>query len=150
MDWFAKNKLGIRELASWYDVTASQWQTDKIAGLVSKHYGNSLVKMLTTLYPDHEWLEWRFATSPRRWWNDAAHQRKYFDWAFKQLNLRSMDDWYSVTTALLLEKAPGAAHLLNDASSNSLSDALKRAYPEHNWLDHQHIQSSKAASPSSG
>jgi hypothetical protein len=145
VDWFGQHSLSIKSLEDWYDITASQWQTEKLAGLISARYGNSLAKMLSSVYPDHLWLEWKFRGTPRRYWTVAANQRKYLTWAGKELGIVKMDDWYSVTTSALLEKAPGAAHFLGGLNDDSISKALMRAFPEHEWIRDRHIQSPKGS-----
>jgi hypothetical protein len=61
-----------------------------------KHYKHPQV-MLSTLYPDHDWLPWKFETAPNHFWDDIQNQRKFLIWAEKQLNVKEPADWYKVT-----------------------------------------------------
>src|SRR5689334_22259716 len=57
MDWLGK-KLGVREYQDWYhtkrSVVSDEWR------MLSDLYDGSLYAALTTLYPEYEWLPWRF------------------------------------------------------------------------------------------
>jgi hypothetical protein len=52
--------------------------------------------LLSTFYPQHDWLAWKFDTCPRNFWDSLSNQRKFLDWAKKQLNVKEMNDWYKV------------------------------------------------------
>jgi hypothetical protein len=53
--------------------------------------------MLSNLYPEQEWLPWEFAKCPRSFWDDKNNQKKYMEWAGKQLKVKEMSDWYKLT-----------------------------------------------------
>jgi hypothetical protein len=63
--------------------------------LISKHNG-SLVSLLTSVYTEHEWLPWKFSMCPREYWSNIENQKKYVEWAGKQLNIKEYSDWYKV------------------------------------------------------
>jgi hypothetical protein len=58
---------------------------------------NSPMLLLSTVYPEYEWLPWKFVRSQNQFWNDPKNQRKFMDWAGKQLQIKEMSDWYKVT-----------------------------------------------------
>jgi hypothetical protein len=60
-------------------------------------YSNSLIKLLTATFPNYEWLPWKFQSSPRDFWTDVNNQRKFMEWAAKELKIKEMSDWYQVT-----------------------------------------------------
>jgi hypothetical protein len=62
----------------------------------------SVSQLITALYPEHDWLPWRFDDRPLNFWEDAKNQRKFMEWAGKQLNVREMSDWYKVTQKVTL------------------------------------------------
>jgi len=49
-----------------------------------------------TLYPNVEWLPWKFSTAPRQFWSHVASQRRYMDWLGVQLGYRGREDWYQI------------------------------------------------------
>jgi hypothetical protein len=138
MEWLAQ-KLGLPtpssstlspKLEGWYEVTSAVFLQNGGAGLLAE-FDNSVSSLVVDTFPGHEWLPWRFARAPAGWWSDPSNQRSFFDWAFKQLSLRSMGDWYNVTFGDI--RRIGGGGLLNILENNSLSQALQRAYPTHPW-----------------
>ncbi len=61
-----------------------------------KRYEGSLIKALITVYPEHNWKEWRFTNVPRNYWKDINHQRKYLDWLGNELQIHKYENWYDV------------------------------------------------------
>ena len=57
----------------------------------------SLSRMLSVVYPEKDWQFWKFTRSPKFVWDDVKNQRKYLDWAGKELGIKEMNDWYKVT-----------------------------------------------------
>jgi hypothetical protein len=57
--------------------------------------------LLSTVYPEHVWLPWKFDKCPHSYWEDLNNQRKFLDWMGKQLNFKEFSDWYSVTYKVL-------------------------------------------------
>jgi hypothetical protein len=54
-------------------------------------------QLLSSTYPDYDWLPWKFTLCPRNFFNDPKNQRKFMDWAAKELNIKEMSDWYNIT-----------------------------------------------------
>lgn len=52
--------------------------------------------MLSTVYPEHNWLPWKFERANVGLWNDVKNQRKFLDWVSPQLNVKDLGDWYKV------------------------------------------------------
>jgi hypothetical protein len=65
-------------------------------GLLAKYQGSPLL-LLSTVYPDCEWLPWRFERVPVHFWEDISNQRKFLDWAAQELGIKDFTKWYSVT-----------------------------------------------------
>ena len=53
---------------------------------------------MSVVYPEYDWLPWRFVKCTQQFWGDVKNQRKFMDWAGKELNVQDMSDWYKVTT----------------------------------------------------
>jgi hypothetical protein len=60
-------------------------------------YNGSISALLLEVYPEYDWLPWKFAKSPHDFLGDQKNQRKFLDWAAKELNIKDMSDWYNVT-----------------------------------------------------
>jgi hypothetical protein len=63
------------------------------SGLLSRYNGSPSL-LLSSVYPDYDWLPWKFSICPRNYWNDLTNQRKFMEWATKELNIEKMGDWY--------------------------------------------------------
>jgi hypothetical protein len=71
--------------------------------LVSHVYKGSLLQLLSATYPDYDWLPWKFdGECPPEFWDSVKNQRKFTDWAAKQLNIKEMSDWYNITFQVTL------------------------------------------------
>jgi hypothetical protein len=53
--------------------------------------------LVTTAYPDYDWLPWKFAKIPAKYWDDIENQRRFMDHLAKELNIKEFSDWYQVT-----------------------------------------------------
>jgi hypothetical protein len=113
MDWAGK-QLGYKEYSDWYSVLQkvinkesfkSDFAKDIIelggAGLMNK-YQNSARHMVTSLYPEYNWLPWKFRVLPKHYWENMSNQRKFLDWAANELEFKDYTDWYKITQAVLL------------------------------------------------
>lgn len=58
-------------------------------------YKNSLPELLSKVYKDKEWKEYRFSGKQDNW-TDRNNHRLFFDDLAKKLNVKTMEDWYSV------------------------------------------------------
>jgi hypothetical protein len=48
------------------------------------------------LYPEYNWLPWKFTVTPRGHWDNVANQRNFMDWVAKEMNFTNFTDWYQV------------------------------------------------------
>ena len=105
---------------------------------------SSLFELLSDVYPEYEWLPWKFPVCPQHYWDDIKHQRKFIDYAEKELKINDKSDWYSVTIQVHVSFTPnlfsikdlinlGGALLLK-RYNNSLVKLLSKVYPDHSWL----------------
>ena len=56
-----------------------------------------LLDLLTVAYPEYDWLPWKFGRTQPNYWNRLENQRKFMDWAGKELKIKDMSDWYNVS-----------------------------------------------------
>jgi hypothetical protein len=69
------------------------------------------------VYPEYQWLPWKFISTPRNYWTKLHNQRAFFKWLEKEMQIKSVDDWSKVTVRDIQKK--GGAGLL-DRYDNSL------------------------------
>ena len=60
-------------------------------------HNSSLAHLLSVVYPDYNWLPWKFSATPKNYWSEPENQRKFIEWAGKQLKIKDMSDWYTKT-----------------------------------------------------
>ena len=58
---------------------------------------NSLIKVLSSVYPEYTWLPWKFTLAPKHFWSEPKNQRWFLEWAGKELKINEMSDWYKVS-----------------------------------------------------
>ena len=61
-------------------------------------YDDSLAKFLSAVYPDYDWLPWQFDKCPQKFYGDPINDKKFMEWAGKELKIKDMSDWYKVST----------------------------------------------------
>jgi hypothetical protein len=94
IEWASK-QLNIKETSDWYNVSLQDFKDIGGFGLLHKYKGSPSL-LLSTVFPDYDWLPWKFSAVPHNFWNDEKNQRKFMDWAAKQLNIKEIQDWYKL------------------------------------------------------
>ena len=97
--WFMTNaikELNINKWSDWYSVSNKDF-TEIGGKILIKQYNNSMFQLLSKFYPENEWLPWRFESCPQSYWHSVENQRKFVDWAGRELQIKSMNDWYKVS-----------------------------------------------------
>jgi len=64
-------------------------------------YKSSPSKIVTTLYPRHQWLPWKFTSTARGWWADKTNQKQYFTWLAKTQGWKEYNDYYKLSQEVL-------------------------------------------------
>eukprot|EP00027_Filamoeba_sp_ATCC50430_P012117 CAMPEP_0168573886 /NCGR_PEP_ID=MMETSP0413-20121227/18779_1 /TAXON_ID=136452 /ORGANISM="Filamoeba nolandi, Strain NC-AS-23-1" /LENGTH=312 /DNA_ID=CAMNT_0008607177 /DNA_START=21 /DNA_END=956 /DNA_ORIENTATION=- len=116
-------------MEQWYSVDTKDLSTRGGEHLLLLH-GRS---MLQALYPNYEWLPWKFPKLPKGYWNNMDNQKKFFEWLRhpSRLNIPSLEDWYKVSVEDVAKQ--GGYFLLQTHYHYSLGKALRAVYPEHPW-----------------
>lgn len=89
-----KAKLGIVNLDDWYSVKKSDLEGTKFISVLHKQFRGSVPLAVTTMYPNHKWEMWRFATVPRGWWSEPKNIREFFDAKAVELQIEDYEQWY--------------------------------------------------------
>jgi hypothetical protein len=95
MDWVADQE-GIARPEDWYSVSSTSIKSRGGARLISNHYGDSLVAAIKAIYPEHEWLDWKFENAPTGFWTSPMNQRRFLEWVSKQLNATTLESWFEI------------------------------------------------------
>lgn len=99
-----------------------------------KKYQESVYLMMKTLYPDYDWLPWKFIKIHNSFsWKKKEDVRLYCDWLYNELGYTSEEDWYNLTQDEI--RANCGAGLVFHMSSPSR--ILHFAYPEINFNENK-------------
>ena len=95
-------QLGYTSMEDWYDVNADKIRKNGGAEILLRFYRHSPSTALKTIYPDHDWMIWRFNTVPKSYWKNNAsknsiEQKRMIDWLGDKLGIHSVEDWLSVS-----------------------------------------------------
>lgn len=70
-----------------------------LGGVTLLHkYSDSLILLFPAIYPEYEWLPWRFSYCPKSYWDNEQNVKKFLDWAGKELGVKDISDWSKVPT----------------------------------------------------
>ena len=89
--------LEIQSLEDWYKIT-SKSIIDFGGKSLLKFYNDSPIKLITTLFPNHNWLPWKFSQVPKGFWSQIENQKQFIDWLAKELKIEKFEDWYKIQT----------------------------------------------------
>jgi len=64
---------------------------------VLSYYQGSPMYALLSVYPEFDWIIWKFNRVPMGFWKDKTNHKKFFDWLGKQLEFKSLEHWYNIT-----------------------------------------------------
>jgi hypothetical protein len=128
----AATQLGVTSKDQWYQVKNSAAIKAGIGGMLKLKYGSSLRRALVSIYPEHEWHEWRFNRLNTSWLQTPGNAQRCLEWLGKQLGVQSLGGWYSVSKTDVLQ------HLKEFKNGNKpivLADLVRLAYPHHDWIE---------------
>lgn len=121
-------------------LTRSQVRAAPGGGGLLQCFESSVIKAIQAGFPAATHPPWRFNKVPNGFWDAQGNQRAFFEWAEKELRFHRKEDWYSATVPSLVELG---AHSLLLRHKKSLPNALKHAFPEHEWLEWKFLNVSK-------
>lgn len=94
LDWLG-NRLGFRAMEDWYKVKRNDFYKHNGGGFIKRF--KTAYRALNDAYPDCDWLPWKFENVPVGFWQDETNRKWYLGWLAEQLELKSADDWQSLT-----------------------------------------------------
>jgi len=128
-NWLGE-RLGYKNMDDWYQINQTLIH-DNCGGLLNKYSGSPL-RFLEGVFPDAEWLPWKFYMSSHGTWDDIENHIKYANWLGETLGYKNMDDWYQITGTLISDNCGGG--LLASKYSGSPLMFLKGVFPDVEWL----------------
>eukprot|EP01114_Cavostelium_apophysatum_P016205 TRINITY_DN4556_c0_g1_i1.p1 TRINITY_DN4556_c0_g1~~TRINITY_DN4556_c0_g1_i1.p1 ORF type:complete len:468 (-),score=106.38 TRINITY_DN4556_c0_g1_i1:76-1479(-) len=125
-------QLKVEKLDDWYSITLEQVESIGGASFLPRYYGESLSKALQALYPEKEWIPWKFKQVPSGFWSDRDNQKKFFDSLAKELRIKEWTDWYQVRKPQV--EAHGGAGLIQNHYNGSHVRAIVSVYCDLPWI----------------
>ena len=129
-NWLGE-QLGYKTREDWYQIQHKYFSNNYGHGLLN-YYNDSPYLLLTSLYPEYEWLFWKFTSAPQSSWDSKETQLKYMAWLGEQLGYKTKEDWYKIT-GNDFKKNHGIGLLVSYYNGSSYQ-LLKSIYPEYEWL----------------
>jgi very-short-patch-repair endonuclease len=129
-EWLGK-ELKYTELEHWYNITHNIIHNNCGGGLLAGYYEDSPIQFLRAVYPNHEWLEWKFGMSSNGFWQDTNNHKKYAEWLGKEMKYTEPEDWYKVTQNIIHDNC--GCGILNYYQGSPMQ-FLIAVYPEYEWL----------------
>ena len=121
--------LGFKTIEDWYKLSAENLKSVGGSKILEK-FGNSPLKLLHFLYPQHKWLFWQLSDVPFEMWNKMENQREFMEFLASQKGFRVMSDWYAVTPDDITKMG---GYPLIVRYHWSCFKLLASIYPYHNW-----------------
>jgi len=94
--WLGK-RLGYQTAEDWYAVTQARFSENKGRGLLATYYHDSPQEAVAELFPEMEFVPWRFTSVKQRYWQCAENRRAYLRWLGQKLTLNGQQAWRRLT-----------------------------------------------------
>ena len=77
--------LGYKCMDDWYKITLSDIYKNGGKKLLSEIFNGSPSNALQSIYPEHNWVVWKFLNIPKHgYWDSPQNCRNFFDWIGSQ------------------------------------------------------------------
>ena len=130
MTWLGEH-LGYTTMEDWYQVTTKIFIENYGSSLVTTYYNSSPILLLKSIYPEYEWLFWKFLSAPNNSWDSRENQLQYMTWLGEHLGYTTMEDWYQITQNDFYNNYGRGICAKYNGSPYQL---VKSIYPEYEWL----------------
>lgn len=125
--WFEKQKE-FRSIEGWYSITQDDVYDLHGSGLMD-HFDCSVQRLITAVYPDHDWKPWLFVQVPKNFWPHKKNRVAYMKWLENKLGYSSPEDWYSVSKLDFIRNQ-GASLMQFGYKTVEL---IRELYPNRKW-----------------
>eukprot|EP01118_Nematostelium_gracile_P004886 TRINITY_DN15820_c0_g1_i1.p1 TRINITY_DN15820_c0_g1~~TRINITY_DN15820_c0_g1_i1.p1 ORF type:complete len:269 (+),score=66.23 TRINITY_DN15820_c0_g1_i1:109-807(+) len=120
-------------MEDWYSITKKEIRENG-GKLVLEKYDDILFRLLSNVYPNHDWIIWKFDRIPIQVWRSKKDFSSAIHYIEKELRLTALDDWYRVSTHEIDRLVP-----LKLFEDHPIEKALQETYPHHLW-DHDRLK----------
>lgn len=128
--WLA-GRLQWQKTEDWYRISKRHFAENGGGGLLRSRYRDSTFLALSSVYPSHRWLPWKFEHMQQRWWDKVENQRQFLDWCAAELGISEPRQWKNIAIQQIINL--GGEALIKNQHGGSLRRALETCYPEKQW-----------------
>eukprot|EP01122_Echinamoeba_exundans_P010752 TRINITY_DN408_c0_g1_i1.p1 TRINITY_DN408_c0_g1~~TRINITY_DN408_c0_g1_i1.p1 ORF type:complete len:476 (-),score=30.93 TRINITY_DN408_c0_g1_i1:389-1816(-) len=125
--------VGIKSMEDWYLIEYRQF-VHHGAKAILRMYEDSPYKLLSKVYPEHEWLPWRFKVAPHGFWPDIKNQRVFMEYLLKNIKgwkiPEELDKVYSLKRS---EIRDAGGRTLLTYYDHTVSRMFAALFPDHQW-----------------
>lgn len=129
------------ELNNWYDITGDMIRSNYGHSVLINIYNGSPVYFITSVYPEHDWIEWKFNQVRQGYWDNVENHKKFVIWLGNLLGYTKPEDWYKTSIKQIADN--GGAGLLSAYYDNSpitfVNELVKTIFPtlspKYEWVE---------------
>ncbi len=130
LKWLEK-QLHYEKPDDWYKVTKMDFFRNSGGSLMMlKKF--KLVDLIRELYPNRQWLPWKFKQVYQGYWTIEKNRLLFLNWLEEQLGYSKPEDWYQVKLKDIVKH--GGGNLIYDFYDSDLQKMLGELYPRRKWL----------------
>jgi hypothetical protein len=126
---YLSETLNYTKKEDFYNLT-NQIISDNYGGGLLMKYNGSPFLFLKKIFPEYNWLGWKFQTTPYHFWNSET-EKQYVNWLGEKCGYKNIDDWYKISRKILIDNHGGGYILKKYKGSPSLF--IKTMFPEKKW-----------------
>ncbi len=132
MHWLG-GQLGFHTVTDWYNLTKRHFDEQHGGGLLALRYQASPLAALREYFPQIQWQEWLFKSTPQGFWKDPHNRRRYMRWLAGELNLQRTEDWYRIRKEDFHRHHGGG--FLSNIHHDSPISAVREFEPNYPWKE---------------
>jgi hypothetical protein len=96
-----------------------------------RYYHGSPYKALSEIYPDYDWLPWKFEKLSTGYFNRIENRYRYIQWLSQELLIRYPEQWYGINAITLQRNYYGES--LMRRYGDSIVKLMIDLFPEYDW-----------------
>lgn len=116
-------------------MTGTEFRKNHGNRLLQGRFKGSHYRLLRQVYPEHDWLPWKFKFLPRNMIGDPEAVKRAIAFVEKERNLLRPEDWYGISTPIL--RSLGVFRIVEEAGG--LYRFLKTYRPDFAWEEDRFV-----------
>ena len=123
-------KFHFKTLSDWLKLTKRKLINNGGTSLLL-YYSNDLFKLFQSIYPNYPWQNEEMKINPNQYFKSIENQRLFMEYLFDKLELKSLDDWVTITNHQLALN--GGRSLILYFYQGDMKKLLTTIYPNYQW-----------------